>query len=58
MGCFIGDVAEKGDFIAEYVGEMINQVSSYSIWCSFKLCMFMWLWDLLTQESYTRSFQQ
>ena len=27
MGCFIGEVAEKGDFIAEYVGEMINQVT-------------------------------
>jgi hypothetical protein len=27
MGCFIGDVAEKGEFVAEYVGEMINQVS-------------------------------
>jgi len=25
MGCFIGDVAEKGEFVAEYVGEMINQ---------------------------------
>eukprot|EP00088_Acartia_fossae_P069037 TRINITY_DN8905_c0_g1_i2.p1 TRINITY_DN8905_c0_g1~~TRINITY_DN8905_c0_g1_i2.p1 ORF type:complete len:674 (-),score=159.49 TRINITY_DN8905_c0_g1_i2:418-2415(-) len=25
MGCFLGETAEKGDFIAEYVGEMINQ---------------------------------
>jgi len=25
MGCFIGETAEKGDFIAEYVGEMITQ---------------------------------
>ncbi|XP_023342365.1 histone-lysine N-methyltransferase EZH2 isoform X3 [Eurytemora carolleeae] len=30
FGCFIGEIAEKNDFIAEYVGEMITQEESES----------------------------